>query len=430
MDDLLQKVKDLFTFSDVNIDNLPFKLFSKVGVASCLLGAFLCFSTTYIGDPIVCAKVGRKSITDDLMKSHCWIHGSYHLTVDRTKFHGNLPGYCNVVDEEGDENPDTSYYQWVVFMLVIHAGIFMIPSAVWKLMEGGLMAEFGTTAKSPTIMADKEALDGTIKTYLDFFKVIQGGENKVYMGKFFFCEFLNILALLTNFALVDKFLQGKFWSYGTEVMRYQSMDSAARLGKVDPTCSVFPTTVTCSLYSMSLTGDFLPSDNALCILNQNIINEKIYLALWFLFYIMLAVSFIVVVEKILWFTVPSVSKKQVSGNFRHCNNYVDDYLMSTLTLGDKFVLRQLRSNCHSRFFEEFIRKLAQRTIRIPPQHVIAITDDVSLPLKPIVVDRPDNEDISNRMNDDTESNCGGGSHRRREFTPPNHQGEKNREFSS
>ena len=50
-----------------------------------------------------------------------------------------------ITDLEGvrsaDEAPDTSYYQWVSFVLLIQAGSFILPHKIWKFMEGGLIRD-------------------------------------------------------------------------------------------------------------------------------------------------------------------------------------------------------------------------------------------------------------------------------------------------
>ena len=74
--------------------------------------------------------------------------------------------------ESADDAPDTSYYQWVTFMFAIQvmmqiifgycilylklenwqAAVFFFPYKLWKNLEGGLMASFGTDGKSPVII--------------------------------------------------------------------------------------------------------------------------------------------------------------------------------------------------------------------------------------------------------------------------------------
>ena len=49
---------------------------------------------------------------------------------------------------------------------------------------------------------------------------------------------------------------------------------------VSPLCATFPKTISCDVPAVGASGG--PQwHNGLCVLSQNIINEKIYLLLWF-----------------------------------------------------------------------------------------------------------------------------------------------------
>lgn len=57
--------------------------------------------------------------------------------------------------ERKEDAPDTSYYQWVTFMQLFQAGLFMLPSRVWKWCEGGLLESFGMEGKSVVMLTEE-----------------------------------------------------------------------------------------------------------------------------------------------------------------------------------------------------------------------------------------------------------------------------------
>lgn len=362
MSDLLDQVKAFISISDVNRDNTWFKLFSKVAVATCFLGSVVCFSTTYIGDPIVCSHTGVKGISDETIESYCWIHGTYHIK----------PEFQDKVGCKTDQDPSkvsTQYYQWVVFMLIIHGLIFALPNAIWKIMERGLMKEFGTSAKSPTIMADKNKLNTTLTTYVDYFLSLKG-ETTAYTLMFFFCELLNIGATVSNFYIANAFLNKKFKSYGHNVVQYLMTSEIHKPAITNPMCDAFPTVVSCNFASVTIGGTTANTNDALCILSQNIINEKIYLVLWFLIQILFVLSAFHCLYRLVLITVPASrefilrARCKQRGSHRYTKmhgNIMGDYICR-LCLGDWFFLNQLSSNCHPLFFVKFMSKLAHEEL--------------------------------------------------------------------
>ena len=140
---LLQDVIKHFVFDDPDIDNWIFKLFYKGSFVLFLMGSMVGILSQYFGEPINC---DFKGIDGELASDFCWIHGSSYI---EPQYQEHMK--C-IVDLDGvkskDEAPDTSYYQWVTFVLLIQAGFFIFPYKVWKLLEGGLMEQFGTDALS------------------------------------------------------------------------------------------------------------------------------------------------------------------------------------------------------------------------------------------------------------------------------------------
>ena len=75
------------------------------------------------------------------------------------------------------------------------------------------------------------------------FFITRKGHNKMYFIKFLTCEFLNVVTLLTNFFITNKFLNGNFSTYGQDVLNYMALTEYESSIVIDPRCNAFPTTV-------------------------------------------------------------------------------------------------------------------------------------------------------------------------------------------
>ena len=96
------------------------------------------------------------------------------------------------------------------------------------------------------------------------------------------------------------------------------------------------------------------SINGLCILSQNIINEKIFLALWFWYVSLMAISSVFFVYRMLTIVVPSVRvsilSSKIGGSRRQVRQTVTRLLRHSRP-GDWFVLNQVR------FFKKFMASI-------------------------------------------------------------------------
>merc|ERR1712029_495297 len=86
--------------------------------------------------------------------------------------------------------------------------------------------------------------------------------------------------------LTDKFLGGSFSQYGLEGFSWSDQDPE---GRVDPMSRVFPRMTKCKFNKFGGSGTIQNFD-ALCVLGMNIINEKIYVFLWFWFVLLAIVT--------------------------------------------------------------------------------------------------------------------------------------------
>ena len=167
------------------------------------------------------------------------------------------------------------------------------------------MASFGTEGKSPVMMSedamydDGVVMEAVVEKFVKYFKSIFH-HNSWYFAAFIFCkinqfqksnilplisgELLNFSLLFFQFFATNTFLNYKFELYGWKVVQYYRHSQQERndpeLGLRNPMCTVFPTVTSCTIPNVGAAG-VAQYHNGLCVLTQNIINEKIYLILWF-----------------------------------------------------------------------------------------------------------------------------------------------------
>jgi hypothetical protein len=112
--------------------------------------------------------------------------------------------------------------------------------------------------------------------------------------------------------LIDSFLGGEFFTYGIKVLELSQMDQENRY---DPMVAVFPRVTKCTFHKFGPSGTIQAHD-ALCILALNILNEKIYIFLWFWFIILAILSGMALAYSIAVVTLPSIRETILLRRFK------------------------------------------------------------------------------------------------------------------
>jgi len=220
---------------------------------------------------------------------------------------------------------------------------------------------------------DKEKVD-LLEDNADFFESIKGNQ-RIYYFTFLACEVLNVVMVITNILITDRFLNGNFRRYGSEVWDELVNGEAKSFNEItkeeevfNPMCNAFPTRVNCEFEIHTLTGD-KDDVHALCILGQNIMNQKIYLVLWFWYYFVLIVGSMQVVFEAIILAVPAIRNKillNILGTKLGPRDNVREYL-DKCNSGDWFILYQLSKNTDKQFFGFLLHKLADRNSELYPK---------------------------------------------------------------
>ncbi len=149
--------------------------------------------------------------------------------------------------------------------------------------------------------------------------------------------------------LMDRFFDGAFLTFGLEVIAFAEQDQEDRL---DPLIYVFPRMTKCTFHKFGTSGEVEKHD-ALCLLPLNIVNEKVYIFLWFWFILLAVLSFLVIVYRVVIVISPKMRAYLLYIRFRLIRREVINTIVKKSYVGDWFLFYMLgkeRANHKSFWF--------------------------------------------------------------------------------
>ncbi|KAK8740964.1 hypothetical protein OTU49_002798, partial [Cherax quadricarinatus] len=172
---------------------------------------------------------------------------------------------------------------------------FYLPHLIWKSCEGK-QVDFLLQDLNKSLFDDDA--DKKKENIIKYLKESQG-LNMNYFAVYFMCEVLNLVNVVGQMFLMNLFLGGFFMKYGIKVIAFFAADD---LKRNDALMETFPRMTKCFFHMFGSSGEIEKKD-VLCVLPQNIINEKIYLVMWFWFIILT----ILTILQVLWLVATFVS---------------------------------------------------------------------------------------------------------------------------
>lgn len=174
-----------------------------------------------------------------------------------------------------------------------------------KLVEGlrkAYLSKFNKNEKSlqlksiciPSSSQVEEKIS-RLKTSFVFYMRI----NRFWAHKLMFCEILNLLNILLQIHLTNKFLSGEFYQLGFNFLAEDFK------GLMDCLDFVFPKMTKCHFHKYGVSGSIQTFD-ALCVMALNVINEKIFVFLWFWYLVVFCVSVMALIWRFWTFILHSL----------------------------------------------------------------------------------------------------------------------------
>lgn len=352
MFDVFGSVKGLLKIDSICIDNNIFRLHYKATVIILVAFSLIVTSRQYIGDPIDCIV---DEIPLNVMDTYCWIYSTFTIP---NRLGGRIgkdvvqPGVSSHVDGEDDVKYH-KYYQWVCFVLFFQAMFFYLPRYLWKTWEAGRLKMLALDLTCPIISDDNKK--DRIRLLLDYFHTNLHCQN-FYAIRFMICEVLNFVNVVAQIYFVDYFLEGEFSTYGSDVLKFTELEPEER---ADPMARVFPKVTKCTFHKYGPSGTVQKFDG-LCVLPLNIVNEKIYVFLWFWFILLTVLTGLCIIYRAAIVISPALRLYLLRARSRLSSQKDVQIIADKFQLGDWFILYQLGKNIDPLIFKELISSLANK----------------------------------------------------------------------
>lgn len=352
MDQLFGSLKSLIKTSNVVIDNHIFRLHYRATVVILVAFSVMVTGRQYFGDPIDC--ISKDDIPSKLLDTYCWIHTTFSVENAWKKRVGDEVPYPGVDKATPNEKRVYhAYYQWVCFVLFFQALLFYVPRYLWKAMEGGRTKNLILGLNSP--VCNEETKNTNRALLVEYLYKNMNNHNTLFI-MYTMAEVLNLLNVILQMIIMDRFLGGEFTNYGWDVINFTEWDWSVRY---DPMIKVFPRLTKCTFHRFGSSGDVQKHD-AMCILPINIVNEKIYIFLWFWFYFLALISLIALVYRAITIVVPRVRLMATHSRSRITNRDALTTVVNQCKIGDWFMLDILSKNLDPLNFKDLVLDLYKR----------------------------------------------------------------------
>ncbi|GFS69433.1 innexin shaking-B [Nephila pilipes] len=311
---MLSALKSLLKSKKLHIDHWAFRLHYRFTVLFLLLFCIVVSTKQYAGDPIRCSKDTREYST--IVENYCFITSTYtvktalNLTVSEGAPH---PGIYPTQDEQ--QFRYHRYYQWVGFILFIQAVFFYVPHWLWKIFEGGKLSSL---LERDTKYLPREEQVKSRNMIVEHLRS-RWTKDKLFVVKYLLCEIWCFINLFGQMTFLDTVFEHEYFCFGFEVLNHYRNGSPPR---TDPFQRMFPKVTSCT-YRYFGEGGKIRSESVLCVLAVNVMNEKIFLFLWFWFMMLSVVTFCALVFKIVVFSVTSLRLTLLCARFP--NIRADDF---------------------------------------------------------------------------------------------------------
>jgi len=380
-------VKNAFIPKHKNVDIATSSLELGKFVGFLLLGcSILTTSKQFFGEPILCKPAGALPV--NLFNTYCFTAGTETFQAntrveslpDTHSHHG-----ISVLKKDG-QYVLHNYYQWVPFVLLFQALLFFLPGKLWKKLDGGKVEKLlSKIVRDPLTETSLEAQVEGISSFL--------ANHPAWYSSFarnlFFCHVGIFLSAVFQMYLLDRVFDQQFFSLGTDFFLATEGWEHHRIVE-----DVFPLVTFCRMKYTAPTGG-VQEDSGLCTLSVNILNQKIFVVIWFILLAIILYTALVVIYELLIICIPGLRYLIIRSQAKTLSSSVLCRINKFANFGTYTLLMLIAKNLDGAQFETMLTKLSDKigmmdfypnSINIPPSSSKSLIED--FPLKTKQADSP------------------------------------------
>lgn len=361
---MLRDFIKFITYKKCVIDDVTFRLHYRHTFSILMIASLLTTANQFIGGNNINCMV--EQIPQNVIDSFCWIQGTYTIPSQAKRNESVMDGASSPTgadDPNGDPTKKDSndevhhtWYQWVCVVLFLQGMMCYLPHHLWKSTEGGKLSQIIEGLDKPIIMKDTGEKRKAVVDYLKYQR--KNGTHSMYANKYIICQFINLFNVLLQVYLMDVFLGNQFTTYGTDVFKVSQLPVEERY---DPMSKVFPRVTKCTWTQYGQSGSKEIRD-AICILPINIINEKIYIGLWFWFMILIVWTTIYLMFEMTLVCSYELRLRYLSYICRSTSRAEINLILHRCNYGDWFFMTRLAKHIDPQIFHAIIMDLTDNIV--------------------------------------------------------------------
>lgn len=379
MIDLTKPLRELLKTKDVDSTNTVWRLHSRATVFALVFFTILLSAKAYFGEPIECISSVSPAIKAS-MNSFCWILGTF-ISNDPNFVYASWD-FIEIGERMGniakEERLYQKYYQWVPFILAIQAFLFSFPKHLWRFCEGGRMKNL---CENLTSVLPPDAWNEKRRCHTLLYLTQESRRRHCnYALLFFGCELLNFLVVLLNMFLMN-FIFAGFWNSYRPAM--QALFALDMNSWTSYNSLVFPKLAKCDFHYIGPSGTKQTLD-ALCLLPQNIVNEKIFAFLWLWFIALAVISGVHICYRLAQCCCQSVRFQLLYSTLQPVSYNRVKRVVRESNVGHWFFLYQMARNMNKGVMRDIVKDLAkigqERNLSRQnlEEHHIAVNEDMEV----------------------------------------------------